>query len=106
MSTTCTHYTIIGFLLDFDEVDYETYEAEIDRTGVAKYDMIYDGCSGEFVVAGHILVQGDIYEGMEFTNVSESMETNKQAIEDKLSRVKKDWPTTKEPSLYSFTHWQ
>lgn len=105
MSTTCTHYTVFGFLLNFDDVDYEEYENEIDQSGDAKYDMIYDGMSGEYVVAGHILTQGDVYEGTEFTNLTESIENDRKLIEEKLSQVKMDWPITKEPSIYTFTHW-
>lgn len=68
-----TDYLMYGVKIDPERVDYDKHEAFIEgRPGVA-FDLVYDGMSGKYAVAGKIIAKADQYDGMEFTEITDDM---------------------------------
>ena len=71
MSVDRTDYVIYGIRLPFDDLDYDEYEAEICGKEGRRFDLIYDGMSGKYAIAGKIIVKGDQYEGFGLTSIKD-----------------------------------
>lgn len=64
---------MFGTKLDYDTVDYDKHLALIEGQPGAPFDLIVDGMSGQYAVAGKIIAQSDKYDGMVFTEITDEM---------------------------------
>jgi len=96
MSTAQRHIVMIGAQIDEDTFD--KYEKVKD----SKFDLIYDGMNGEYIVIGRIINDGNYYDGLKFDSINlfNLMETFGEVeclLRDELS-------IEQEVRLFSFTH--
>lgn len=63
MGVERTDYLMFGVDVGADAFDWEKHEAEAKRTPNARFDVVYDGMSGQYCVAGKIIAASDRYEG-------------------------------------------
>jgi len=68
-----TDYLMYGVKLAFDQVDYDKHEAEIHGEPGAAFDIVYDGMSGKYAVAGKVIARSDGDEGLEFTEITDDL---------------------------------
>jgi hypothetical protein len=106
MGTQRTDYLVWGVQLDQSNFVYEDFENEIDGSPDAEFDMIYDGMSGQYLIAGKILAASEPYEGLEFYDVDDALlNLDKDVISSKVmskvhsGMIKSDFKT------FLFTHW-
>lgn len=97
MSTSQRHIVMIG--IKIDEETYDKYE-ELENS---KLVDIYDAMSGEYIVIGKIINDGNYYDGLKFDSINllDLMETFGEVeclLRDELG-------IEQEPRLFSFTHW-
>lgn len=71
MGVDRTDYLIYGVKIDPDLVDYDKHEDLINGAPTAPFDLVYDGMSGQYAVAGKIIARSDPYEGLEFKEITE-----------------------------------
>ncbi len=62
-------YLTRGAKVDPDSVDIDRDEAELDGLRGAAFDLVSDGMSGEYAVAGKIIARCDPCEGIEFQSI-------------------------------------
>jgi len=92
MSVTQTHYVMIGFCLDEDEVkEFYKQNPECHEDGeISKYEeghnglnLIYDGMCGQYIAFGYIVEQADEFEGLPMTalvtSISQTLGAEKAA---------------------------
>ncbi len=104
MGVSKTDYLIYGVRLDPKLVDWDKHEAMISGTPDAPFNLIYDGMSGKYAVAGHIIASADQYDGIEFTEITEALLPQdtvalREAIEKSFG------VPVEKMSLYLFSHF-
>lgn len=105
MSVNRTDYLMFGVKLDPRVVDHDRDQAMIEGQPDAPFDLIYDGMSGEYAVAGKVIARSDPYEGMVFTEITDELlpkdtEALSGAITSQLELA--ELPKMK---LYLFSHY-
>lgn len=73
MGVDRTDYLIYGAKFDPALVDYDKHESMIAGEPGAPFDLIYDGMSGKYAVAGKVIAKSDRYDGLEFTEITDEM---------------------------------
>ena len=68
MSVERTDYLMWGVQVEPKEVSkrYEELEAEMHDEEGKRFDLVYDGMSGKYAIAGRIICKSGAYEGMGF----------------------------------------
>lgn len=65
MGVDRTDYLMFGVDVGYDAFDWERHEAEMEGRPDRRFDIIYDGMSGKYCVAGKIIATSDRYDGFE-----------------------------------------
>lgn len=97
-----TDFIILGVELDFDEISYEDYEAEINLEDGRAFDMLYDGVCGEFCLAGKVLSSTDDIDGFSMMNISQAAAENRVEVHEVLRNEFGDHCV---PRIYVVTMW-
>lgn len=84
MSTDRIDYIVFGVRLDAHAIT-EEHRDQIENDG--KFDVIFDGMGGEYLVVGKILAKSDIYMGFEFTDISAICPPNPDEIHESLEAI-------------------
>jgi hypothetical protein len=87
MGITRTDYVMWGVDVGYDNVDYDTFEPEICGAPDAKFDITYDGCSGELAIAGYTLATGDNYEGFALQDLNNIDDVKKNQAEQAVCKA-------------------
>ena len=65
-----TDYLMYGAKIDPKSVDHDKHEALLEGRPDAPLDLIYDGMSGEYAVAGKVIAKSDQYDGIGFHEIT------------------------------------
>ena len=65
MGVDRTDYLMFGVDVGYDAFDWDKHEKEVEGAPGARFDVICDGMSGEYCVAGKIIAASDQYDGFE-----------------------------------------
>lgn len=77
MGVDRTDYLMYGTDVGADAFDWEKHEAEIEGRPDARFDIVYDGMSGGYCIAGKVIAKSDAYEGFELAKI----DANKLAVD-------------------------
>lgn len=69
MGVDRTDYLMFAAEMGADDFDYDKHQAEIEGAPGARFDIIYDGMSGQYALAGRIIAKSDPYEGFEMAKI-------------------------------------
>ena len=58
-------YLMYGVDVGCDAFDWDKHEAEVEGREDASFDLVYDGMSGNYCVAGKVIAATDQYEGFD-----------------------------------------
>lgn len=98
-----TDYLMYGVKVDPKAVDWDKHEALIEGRPDAAFDLIYDGMSGQYAVAGKVIAKSDPYSGLEFTEITDDMlPTDTEGLQ--ASIVEAFGPVTDKMRLFLFSH--
>lgn len=99
-----TDYLFYGVKVDPEKVDWDKHEDLINGAPGAAFDMVYDGMSGKYAVAGKVIAKSDPYEGMEFTEITPDMlPADPDALMAQISE--QFGPQLEAPKLFLFSHF-
>lgn len=75
MGVDRTDYLMFGVKVDPEKVSekYDELQAMIEGAPGAPFDLVYDGMSGEYAVAGKIIAQSSPYDGLDFTEITDAL---------------------------------
>ena len=83
---------------------WEKFDDELSRSPTRRFDMVYDGMSGKYAVAGKEIAASDQYEGLGFIEISSERLGFDQAAVEKSVRDAIGI-TDGEFKLYLFSHY-
>ena len=104
MGVDRTDYLIWGAKVDVESAFalQDELEAEIDGADGKRFDLILDGMSGQYAVAGKIIAKSDPYEGLDFITVDPAQ----IAWDTELAiRIRSVFPDAEDFSLMLFSHF-
>lgn len=86
-----------------DKFDWNKHEKEAEGAPDRRFDVIYDGMSGEYCMAGKIVAKAAEHEG--FRPKKLDLDIDKQEIANKLSEAFDMSITAGDISLILFSHY-
>lgn len=88
MGVDRTDYLMFGTEIGPDAFERDDFEDEIDGAPNRRFDVIYDGMSGKYALAGKIIATSDPYEGFEMARIDpENMNVDRAALAAKVSEA-------------------
>lgn len=69
MGVDRTDYLMFGADMGAKNFEYEKHEAEIEGRPGCRFNIVYDGMSGQYCIAGKIIATSDPYEGFEMAKI-------------------------------------
>lgn len=88
MGVVRTDYLMFGIDLGAKAFDWDKHQAEIEGAPDARFDIVYDGMSGKYCIAGKIVAKSDAYDGFETAKIDpEKLEVDRDALAAKISQA-------------------
>lgn len=103
MGVDRTYYLFNGVDVGYDSVDYDLDEDVICGMPSAPFDMVYDGMSGNYAMAGKVIAKSDRYDGLEFQEITPDMLPDASDLKAKVEE--RFGPQEKPMKLYLFSHF-
>jgi hypothetical protein len=72
MGVSRTDYLMLAVDIDPELFEWDKHEDELSGTPDARFNIVYDGMSGKYCLAGKIVASSDPYEGFEKSVVDTS----------------------------------
>ncbi len=99
-----TDYLFYGVKIDPEKVDWDKHEALICGAPERAFDMVYDGMSGKYALAGKVIAKSDGYDGLEFTEITPDLLPADPA--GMLAKITEQFgPQSDAPKLFLFSHF-
>jgi hypothetical protein len=90
MGVDRTDYLMFAADVGFDDSDFDRCQAEIEGAPGAAFDMIRDGMSGQYCLAGKVIAKSEPYEGFEMAKIA-ALEFDREGlartVSEKLGRA-------------------
>jgi hypothetical protein len=64
MGVDRTDYLMFGADMGGGAFDWDKHESEVAGAPNRRFDIVYDGMSGQYCIAGKIIAKGDPYDGI------------------------------------------
>lgn len=106
MGVDRTDYLMFGADMG-GEIDYDKHEAEIEGAPNRLFDIVYDGMSCKYCIAGKIIAKSDPYDGIEMVKIDPGkLEVDRDALAAAISAAfgRRDL-TADDFSLILFSHF-
>lgn len=88
MGVDRTDYLMLGVDVGYDAFDWDKHEAEIEGRPDARFDIVCDGMSGEYCIAGRIIAKSDPYDGLSRTEIDpQNLDIDREALAAKVSEA-------------------
>lgn len=71
MGVDRTDYLMLAIDVGSKQFDWDKHQAEIEGLPDAKFDIVYDGMSGQYCLAGKIIAKSAPYEGFDLAKVDQ-----------------------------------
>ena len=81
MGVDRTDDLMLGVDMGAADFDRDSFEAECDGAPNRRFDIIYDGMSGQYCIAGKIIAKSDPYDGIEMRKIDpEKLDIDRAAL--------------------------
>lgn len=106
MGVDRTDYLMFGTDVGYDAFDWEKHELESEGAPGARFDVVCDGMSGKYCIAGKIIAKSHPYDGLEMTKVApEKLAVDRDALAAKISDAFGKAVAANDLSLILFSHF-
>lgn len=106
MGVDRTDYLMLGVDVGYDATDWDKFEAEIDGSPDARFDIVYDGMCGKYSIAGKIIARSEPYDGIEMTKIRpDSLGIDRYDLAAKLSEAFGKTIDAEDLALLLFSHF-
>lgn len=106
MGVDRTDYLMLGVDMGGDAFDWDKHEDEVQGVPGCKFDIVYDGMSGGYCIAGKVIARSDPYEGFEMAKVDvEKLDIDRDALAAVVSESFGRELSATDFSLILFTHF-
>lgn len=104
MGVDRTDYLMFGADIGVVDFDSDKFEAEIDGAPGRRFDVVYDGMSGAYCLAGAIIAKSHPYEGFEMAKI-EKLEFDRDGLAKAVSEALGRPVLPSDFSLILFSHF-
>lgn len=106
MGVDRTDYLMFGVDMGTKDFDWDKHQAECEGAPGAKFDIVYDGMSGQYCIAGKVIAKSNVYDGFDTIKI----DPEKLGVDrgDLAAKVSEAWGREAKPddfSLILFTHF-
>jgi hypothetical protein len=106
MGVDRTDYLMFGTDLGTKSFNLDKFEAEMDGAPNRRFDLVYDGMSGQYCLAGKIIAKSDPYEGIEMVKIDPAnLAVDSVALAATISKAFKRRLSADDFSLILFSHF-
>lgn len=106
MGVDRTDYLMFAADMGADNFDWEKHEAEIEGRPDARFNIVYDGMSGKYCIAGKIIAKSDPYEGFDMAKIDPAkLAIDREALASTVSDAFGREVSPDDFSLILFTHF-
>ena len=106
MGVDRTDYLMLAIDVGADNFDWEKHEAEIEGRPDARFDIVYDGMSGNYCLAGKIIAKSDPYDGLERTVIDpQQIDVDRSSLAAKVGEAFAKPITADDFRLILFSHF-
>lgn len=106
MGVDRTDYLMYGADLGAKAFDWDKHEAELEGAPNRRFDIVYDGMSGRYCIAGKIIAKGDPYDGIEMVKIDpEKLDVDRAALAASVSDAFGRTLSASDFSLILFSHF-
>ncbi|MCP8895307.1 hypothetical protein KYK29_10205 [Shinella daejeonensis] len=106
MGTERTDYLMLATDVGATAFDWDKHAAEGEGRPDRRFDIVYDGMSGEYCMAGKIIAKSDAYEGFTLHRIDpETINIDKAELASKVSTAFEKSIEPAEFSLVLFSHF-
>ena len=95
-------YLVLGARVDFERIDYDEFEPEIDGVDGRRFDVVYDGMSGNYAFVGKVLCKTGQFDDAPIREITAEDLGNDPDLLDKVQAV---FPEVEKLSLFMFQHY-
>jgi hypothetical protein len=106
MGVDRTDYLMFGTDMGGKSFDWDKHEAESNGAPDRRFDIVYDGMSGQYCIAGKIIAKSDPYEGIEMVKIDlEKLDVDRAALAAAVSEAFGRELSAGDFSLILFSHF-
>ncbi len=106
MGVDRTDYLMLGVDMGAKAFDWDKHQAEVEGAPDRRFDIIYDGMSGDYCIAGKVIAKSAPYEGFELAKVDlKAMEIDRAALAVDVSSAFGRTVFPSDFSLILFSHF-
>jgi hypothetical protein len=105
MGVDRTDYLMFGVKVNPRAVDYDRHQAMIEGQPGAPFDLIDEGMSGKYAVAGKIIAKLDNYDGIEFIEITDDLLPKDPEGLSAVIAQELDLPEPPKQNLCLFSHF-
>jgi hypothetical protein len=88
MGVDRTDYLMFGADVGTKDFDYDKFEPEVCGMPGKRFDIVYDGMSGKYCLAGKIIAKSDPYEGLDMVSIdSAKLDVDRPALAATVSEA-------------------
>lgn len=104
MSVDRTDYLFFGVNVGYEAIDYDRDLDIIEGQPVRPFDLVSDGMSGQYAMAGKIIAKSDPYEGIQFTEITpDKLPSDPEKLMEQIAE--RFGVQTQPPRLFLFSHF-
>lgn len=106
MGVDRTDYLMFGAEVGAKGFDYDKFEAEVCGAPARRFDIVYDGMSGNYCIAGKIIAKSDPYEGLDMVRIDPAkLDVDRPALAAIVSEAFGKPVSADDFSLILFSHF-
>ena len=106
MGVDRTDYLMFGTDVGYDAFNWDKHEKEVEGAPDARFNVVYDGMSGKYCIAGKIIATSDPYEGFEMARIDPAkFDLDPFALAASVSEAFDKKLTPQDFSLILFSHF-
>ena len=106
MGVDRTDYLMFGADMGTKAFEYDDFESEMDGAPNRRFDVVYDGMSGKYCIAGKIIAKSDPYDGIDMVKIDPNkMDVDRAALAAAVSDAFGRKLSPDDFSLILFSHF-
>lgn len=106
MGVERTDYLMLAVDVGYKAFDWEKHEVELQGGPTARFDIVFDGMSGEYCLAGKIIATSDAYEGFAKAIIDpDNLDIDRPALAAKIAEAFGKPVAASDLALVLFSHF-
>lgn len=106
MGVDRTDYLMFGVDVGYDAFDWDKHEAEVEGAANRRFDVVFDGMSGKYCIAGKVIAKSEPYDGIGMVTIDpDHLGIDRAALAKEVAAAFGKDVTTDDLRLMLFSHF-